>query len=768
MPDALAKGKSRYVLCFSLMLFISITCFAQTARITVRSPEDNLPSATIVITDLISGTVQTIITGKDGAAFYKLKGRSALTISHMGYMPAHDTLAIVSDKVYILKSAPNALQEVVIAGQYRPVSAEKSLYNVKVLDRERIRSRGAVSLGDLMMNELNARVMSDNVLGNTLILQGISGQNVKVLLDGVPVVGSAGDEFDLGLFNLNNTERVEIVEGPLSVQYGTNALAGTINIVSRDLDAGKFQAGINTYYESARQYNLDVNTGIRAGSYKLRLNLGRNQFTGYSSPGNRAGRPYDNRSLNWNPKEQYFGNFRISRMLGTINAGLMHNQLHEDNHSKGAPDPGTQLLTASDYDYISNRWNTVLYANGKLGDHSYIDFLNSYQYFNRDSRTYLTNVHDESRNFLGNSNTRFLSWIFRGSYSNSDAGKGHMGYQAGYEINLNNSTGDRVAESAGKINDAGIYGSWQIMLMNKLEIQPALRYAWNNKYDPKDINFLNSRLPVIPSLNVRFVPGPHLTFRASYAKGFRAPSLRELFYDFKNANHFIIGNEALLPEIADNYMVSARYQWAGGKSLFSISPFAYINLIDNKIELVQLDRSTLPPEWQNINVARTYANIPDFRTRGVTLSLGYSYDNNFRAQLGGGLLQRSGSNSLGRYFNSYEANTTLAYSVKKIGRFSLFYKYNGPLAQFSLKEDGSLSDKTLQACHLMDLSLTRGFDAGRYLFTAGIKNIFNVTDVLQTGEGSDSLVPRADSKTALPVAWGRSVFIKASYLISKQ
>lgn len=760
-------GVSLVFCCLLPCFLLSVPLYGQTARFRVKAGAADLSSVTIEIKDLLTDSSKTLITSKDGTASCPVSGVSAVTIRHPGYITIRDTLSVPLDKTYEMKPAGNVLDEVVVTGQYRPVAAAKSLYNVKVLGRGRIRSRGAVTLGDVLSNELNARVMSDNVLGNTLILQGISGQNVKILIDGVPMAGSAGDEFDLSQFTMNNTERVEIIEGPLSVQYGTNALAGTINIISRDPEGGKTNAGINVLYESIGQYNADADFGTKAGRYDFRIAMGRNQFAGYSSPQNRAGKPYDNRSMNWNPKEQYFGNLSISRQVKELRIGVRHNQFHEDNHSKGAPDPGTGLLTAGDYDFVTNRWNTALYANGSIGKHGYLDILNSYQYYNRDSREYITNVQDESRNFLGNSATKFLSWNFRGSFSKKDPEDKQTGYQFGYELNLNNSTGDKVAEDAGKINDIGLYGSGLTTLWNILEIQPSLRYAYNNKYNTKDISFLGSRLPLIPSLNVRLTPADDLVIRASYAKGFRAPSLRELFYDFKNANHYIIGNPSLSPEIADNYIVSAQYRFGDEVNRFSISPFAYINLIENKIEMVQLDRSGLPSEWQNINVARTYANIPDLRTHGVTVTAGYVCRENLTVQLAGGWLQRSGTNSLGKYFTSYEASSNLSYSIPKAGRFNLFYKYNGRLAQFSVNEDGSLGDKTLQAYHLMDFSLTNGTLIKRCLLTTGIKNLFNVTDVEQTGSGNNSLVSRADSKAALPIAWGRSFFIKASYSIIK-
>jgi len=752
----------------SFMPFIGIAQnnIMQGSTITVLNQKEAMIGASVILREIESGKVIRLLTGNNGVIRSTYKGRVAISINYIGFSAIVDTLNFPIDKTYYLHHEQLGLEEIVVAGQYQPTTIKNSLYNVKIINKDKILARGAVNLGDVMQNELNARVISDNILGSNIILQGITGQNVKILQDGVPLISGEANEFDLGQLNLNNVDRVEIVEGPLSVQYGTNALAGTVNIISKNMsESTRIQASSNAYYESVGQYNIDANAGTRIGKYQLSLAAGRNQFTGFASPSSRLNRLGDNRSFNWNPKQQYFGNAKISRKFGSFSTGVSHQQFYEDAHNKGAPDPGTQFLTASDNHFLTNRWNTLLFLNGKTGKGGYLDVLNSYQNYSQDSRRYIVNLNDESRNMLGQSETGFRSWNFRGTYSESDSTRS-LSYQLGYEANLNSSSGGRISGNV-DVNDFGLFSSFTFSLWNQLQIQPALRYAYNNKYDTRDINFLNSRLPFIPSLNIKFDLSDNFTFRASYAKGYRSPSIRELYYEFKDANHYIVGNTAIEPEIADNFIISARYQLLSGRGIFSFSPLAYINVIENKIELVELDRSSLPAEFQTINVSRTYTNIPDFRTRGLNLNFGYSYKGNFQLQTGGGLLQRSGSNSLNTYFTSYEANASVGYTVNSIyTRFNFFYKYNGPLAQFSLV-NGVLADKTLQEYGLMDISATRSFQQNRYALTLGVKNLLNVTDVNQIGDGKDGLVLRSNFKTALPIAWGRAFFIRTTFSLSK-
>ena len=99
------------------------------------------------------------------------------------------------------------LDPVVITGQHQALSAQKSVYRVNILDRSRIEAQAANTLADLMVTELSTNLYQDPVLGSVMQLQGISGENVKILIDGVPVVGRLGGDLDLSQLPLNQVER---------------------------------------------------------------------------------------------------------------------------------------------------------------------------------------------------------------------------------------------------------------------------------------------------------------------------------------------------------------------------------------------------------------------------------------------------------------------------------------------------------------------------------------------------------------------------------
>src|SRR5687768_12906190 len=134
------------------------------------------------------------------------------------------------------------LGEVVVTGQYKPQSAKNSVYQVRTITKERIQKQGATKLQDALNNELNIRFSQDLATGGSdITMMGLKGQNVKILIDGLPMVGRQGtsNEIDINQIDINSIERVEIVEGPMSVVYGADALAGVINIITKKASSSK-------------------------------------------------------------------------------------------------------------------------------------------------------------------------------------------------------------------------------------------------------------------------------------------------------------------------------------------------------------------------------------------------------------------------------------------------------------------------------------------------------------------------------------------------
>ena len=144
------------------------------------------------------------------------------------------------------------LDEVIVTGQYKPQSVKKSVYQVRVINSERIRQSGATNVQQVLNNQVGLRFSNDNTLGTTDVqLMGMSGRNVKILLDGIPMVDRGDTRESLGQIDVNSIERIEIVEGPMSVSYGSDALAGVINIITKKYTKDNFSVTAKVQEETA-------------------------------------------------------------------------------------------------------------------------------------------------------------------------------------------------------------------------------------------------------------------------------------------------------------------------------------------------------------------------------------------------------------------------------------------------------------------------------------------------------------------------------------
>jgi outer membrane receptor for ferrienterochelin and colicins len=227
----------------------------------------------------------------------------------------------------------NVIDPVVVTAEILPTQSSKSVQNVRILTAAMIQKQGAVNLKDILSTQLNIRISNDNILGSSLSLQGISGQNVKILLDGVPLIGRENGNIDLSQINLSNIERIEIIEGPLSVIYGTDALGGVINLISKKvtLDSAKQSiVNANSYYETIGQYNIGGGGVFKVSNMDFGGSINRNFFSGYNPD-------KSSRTMTWKPKQQVFGSFSILNEKGKLRIRFKTDIFNERIENKGTP-----------------------------------------------------------------------------------------------------------------------------------------------------------------------------------------------------------------------------------------------------------------------------------------------------------------------------------------------------------------------------------------------------------------------------------------------
>ena len=128
------------------------------------------------------------------------------------------------------------IDEVVITGQYKQQSINKSIYKVEVIDAQQVKNMAATTASEVLSQNLNILIEPNSGSGDSNAkIMGLGGAYTKVLIDNIPVVSDQGmgNQVDLSKINVNNIERIEIVKGAMGVEYGNNAVAGVINIITK-------------------------------------------------------------------------------------------------------------------------------------------------------------------------------------------------------------------------------------------------------------------------------------------------------------------------------------------------------------------------------------------------------------------------------------------------------------------------------------------------------------------------------------------------------
>lgn len=690
------------------------------------------------------------ITGENGKVDLALppeKFPAQLTITCIGQTTIIDTLYSTTDKQYTLQPASKTISEFVVTGQYAPDRIENSVHRIEVIDRKKIDGMGAQNLRDVLTNQLNVRLSQDAVLGSSMSLQGMGGEGVKILIDGVPVIGKHNGSIDLSQIELNNIERIEIIEGPMAVSYGTDAIAGTINLITKKNLTKKLSVGLTGFYETAGNYNINGKIGLHRKKHTIIFTGGRNFFTGWS-PGNgvnlfdfKSNVADSTRFSLWKPKEQYNAAIQYSFNTETANITYSGKYFQEQIINKGYPS-APYGESAFDGYYHSSRTGNAVTANKKLAKNKTVKFLLSYNTYTNTNNTYftdLTTLQQTLTNADGNQDTnKFHQFSSRASFSKSTP-LARLNYEVGYDLNLQTAKSNTIRSGTQKMQDYAIFASAEYLVTNKLKIRPGLRGSYNSRYGA----------PVIPSINMLYSFNDQLKIRASVSKGFRTPTLQELYFYFVDVNHNIVGNPDLKAETSYNYNLSAGWSFKMKSIRFKTNLSGFYNDISNIITLAQKSSSN---EY-------TYVNIGKVRTKGVQLNITAS-TGNLNVSLGGSYTGINNNlpktTTLPTYNYSPEFQSSVFYNFKKPQiTAGIFYKHNGKTISYK-SVNNSIEENYIDAYSLIDASVTKN-NLSRYInITVGVKNLMNIQNVNALGSASF----HSSGEQNVAIGMGRTVFLK--------
>lgn len=653
------------------------------------------------------------------------------------------------------------LEDVVVTAQYAPTHYQNALHPVKVITARDMKAQGQNNLAEVLTNQLNLRVSADPILGNGLSIQGIGGENVQIMIDGVPIIGRVNGNVDLSQVNLQRIERIEIITGAMSAQYGSNAAGGVINLITKKSQLNRWQLEGQHQWEDIGNWNNALTVGARLGQFHASLTGSYNHsqlatedsLRLYQTVTLPSGDSYRTKVNPWNPKEQYGldGMLRF-RPTDSVDLTYQYRYFDEDLVSYGELRRPQFQPYAFDETYRTLRQDHQLQATAYLGSQFYLNSTTAYNDYAREKLTERLDMETGSREMVpgGQDTIGFTAWLHRTSLST--LAKGAWNGQVGLEWYRETGKGDRIVDSTAapydqaNMSNYALWGSLRFQPVSTFTVEANLRYGYNTRYDH----------PLIPAIHLRWQPVTHWQWRLSYAHGFRAPSLKELYFNFIDVNHFIVGNLDLEAEYSQNATLTTDYQWTLPKQQqLRTEVQLFYNQIRNRIVLAEY----APLEYN-------YQNLDRYTTFGSNLRLAYSYGQTLRLQSGLAWTHLyndwSADFSTDKYLDNWEMMNELQLRDGWSGlQLTVTHRYIGRQVTFQQDSEGNLLQGSVGDYHLVNATLSRDLWEDRIFLAVGAKNLFDTQTVPITGVSSGSA--HASSGGSRLLNWGRTFFVRLNY-----
>ena len=647
--------------------------------------------------------------------------------THLGYMDYLDTVSntySVDTLKIQLEEFSFPLNEVVITAQIEALSQRDAVNNIISISKNEIEELNSLNLSELLNQQALFDIQFDPALGSSIEMQGMSGNNINILVDGIPVIGRKGGQIDISQLNLSNIEKIEIVRGPSSVSYGTNSTGGVINLITkRTID--KSQIIFSNYFENIglKQYNIDINKKIKKQQFNI--NIGHFDFAGLSDD--------TLRTKDWKPKRQAFGQIMWLSKIRNNNIRFksyyFDEKLVELGNENFPPFDGT----AFDNHYLTVRNTNDLSIDRKTENFSINTFISqSATKFKRVQ--YLVDLNSNEEENTNdpdfNSEDLFSAWYLRSEYNRLNWDK--VSLQAGIESRSDLVSGSRIKSDKASTYEFSFFSKTELKLNQNLKSQLGIRVPYHSIYPA----------PVSPSFEMLYSRSSKLQYRASYARGFRAPTIKELFMEFIDFNHNIVGNSELDAEYSHAFNSSIVYTpYQKDTKYIQIDIQGSLQYLNNKIGLAQIENTT----------GYTYFNVSNAKYYGLNTTIDSKVSKSSKIRLGWNIYKTELNESLDptrfqnisflyKYFNSqhkFGANINLKYT---------------PEITSQRYQDNELVSVKQEPFESINLNFNKTFIKLNSTLSLGIKNLTNLKNINSIGGGIHS-----SSESIL--SWGRSFFI---------
>lgn len=524
-------------------------------------------------------------------------GSYVVEASHIGYS-AHRQKEVTVEPGstvslnFYLKEHIIEMDQVVVTGTLTRHMLKDTPVITEVISLKSIRDIGSSNLVDVMQEQTGIDISNGIGRVQSAQVQGLSDNHVLVLIDGERTTGSVDGALDLGQIPVDQIERVEVVKGPLSSVYGSEAMGGVINIITKQASsAPRMKAGITVGSNGRQDYTFSLAREYPKAfgpehDLSLLLSSGWNKYFGvdYDERDNFMELPdYDRKNVNLKAGYNFRNEFEFDLRLN----------YYEDEMEWLAGTPQNAFIDYSD--------NQKYGVNGVMQYHfspkTHLKFVANYSQNNHGLQE-LTGTGSEVKS--DDSAEEIQNYRLQMTTSPYNASTLSFGLERKEE----SIDSDRVLDQFKSYSDnvAFVEDEWTI---SDMTFTVGGRYSDNTEYG----SFF------APKVSLMFRAMDNLKTRFSYGRGFRKPSLKELYIDFHSTVGYIVeGEPNLEPEKSHGFNLGLEYHTS---TTLWFRTNIYYNIVENLIDYY-------PKGAEGDATVLSYYNVHEATTRGIDINLNFN------------------------------------------------------------------------------------------------------------------------------------------------
>lgn len=613
------------------------------------------------------------------------KGSYKIRITCIGFKTLEEIIELGSKKIerlFVMTESAINMNEIVITA----TRTEKTLKNVpvltKVINNKDIENMGVPDIVSLLENQPSINFSQDNH-GENINMNGLGNKYVLFLIDGEKMSGEVKGNIDFNRINTSNIKKIEIVKGASSSLYGSNAIGGVINIISKDSNK-PIDISVNSKISKFNSVLMDGSAGIKLGNLKLLTSLQYNKTEGYDLTSETIAKTVDEFN-------SFSGKYNVAYKFAPsflLSAGIEHYRMEKFESVRVIKNKHPLYndfiwrlgmnFALNEKINISIKWNSDNYSISDVMEKQNNNELKNYENLNNSLKLVsVTNIENHTLNF-------------------------------GIEKNYEKVFSDRITGKEHNADSYSIFVQDEFIFSERISVTAGFRIEHHSEYktnfSPK-LSFMYNLLPFL--------------FRANVGTGYRAPLLKELYmnWDHGGGGPYVFGNKDIKPEKSFHYSVSAEYLDEKFNSSFS---FFQTNLND-MIATYQKNNEPNISYYSNIERAATYGfeiiSTVDVGY-GFDISCGYTYTKTENKNTGTELF------NIPAHQGSFKLNYNLALTGANL---TLGAKFTGR----KLIDITEVNEKKIYhyqpAYAYWNINILQPLGVYLKLY-AGVQNLFNYTD----------------------------------------